>query len=45
MSTPRGIQCHDTTRTIFAAGCKACIDLRMVAPSFVTMTSPLEVEI
>lgn len=32
-------------RTIFAAGCNAWIFFRIVAPSFVTMTSPLEVEI
>lgn len=31
------------TRTIFAAGCRAWILLRIVAPSFVMMTSPLDV--
>ena len=45
MKTTSGTRGCDTIRTIFAAGCSACIDLRMVAPSLVTMTSPLEVEI
>ena len=29
--------------TILAAGCRACMLLRIVAPSFVTITSPFEV--
>ncbi len=32
----------DTSTTIFAAGCSMSISLRMVAPSFVITTSPIE---
>ncbi|MPM66314.1 hypothetical protein SDC9_113221 [bioreactor metagenome] len=32
----------DTSTTIFAAGCSISISLRMVAPSFVITTSPIE---
>src|SRR6266540_7296306 len=35
--------CPRRRQTIFAAGCSACILFRIVAPSFVTITSPFDV--